>query len=57
MTTSPGVDFEFRASAHPSERSLQLTRRHLLELQAALAAMGGEPRRSVHDDFIIFPVD
>ncbi len=57
MTTSPGVDFEFRASSHPSERSLQLTRRHLLELQAALAAMGGTARRAVHDDFIIFPVD
>ncbi len=57
MTTSPGVDFEFRASSHPSERALQLTRRHLLELHAALGAMGGKARRSVHDDFIIFPID
>ena len=57
MTTSPGVDYAFRASSHPSERALQLTGRDLLELQAALAAMGKEPRRSVHDDFIIFPVD
>jgi hydroxyacylglutathione hydrolase len=56
MTNVPGVDFDFGADQHPNERPLQLDLAHLLELEAAVVAMGGSPEYEVHDDFIIYPL-
>jgi glyoxylase-like metal-dependent hydrolase (beta-lactamase superfamily II) len=56
MTREPGKDFEDEAPAHPNERVLELPYRDLIELSAALNAMGDTGRREVHDDFIITPI-
>ena len=56
MTQTPGVDFDFGADVHANERPLQLTLDHLLELEAAVTAMGNTPNYEVHDDFIIYPL-
>jgi hypothetical protein len=56
MTNVPGVDFDFGADQHPNERPLQLDLAHLLELEAAVVAMGGSPEYEVHDDFIVYPL-
>ena len=55
MTASPGQDFPDGAKTHPNERVLELPYADLLELQAALHAMGDTARRDVHSDFIVFP--
>ena len=55
MTTTPGDDFPFAADEHPNEHALELTVDHLLELDAAVKAMGNSPMLEVHDDFIIYP--
>lgn len=55
MTASPGKDFADGARSHPNERALELPYADLLELQAALHAMGDGPRRDVHPDFIVLP--
>jgi len=57
MSKTPGVDFPIGSTGHPNEHALQLTKDHLLELQAALQAMKGNPHYEVHDDFIIFPLN
>ena len=57
MTRVPSVDFPRGASQHPFERELQLTRAHLVELQASLASMSGVVSRAEHNDFIVFPID
>lgn len=56
MTDEIGIDYELAAPIHPNEHELQLGREHLLELCSALRAMGNEPQRDVHDDFIITPL-
>ena len=56
MRAQPGVDFPFQATTHPNEHRLELTHSHLVELYNALVAMGGQPRRETHNDFIIFPL-
>ena len=56
MTTTPGEDFPNGATFHPDEHRLQLGMEHLLELQAAVTAMGEQPVREVHDDFIVTPL-
>jgi hydroxyacylglutathione hydrolase len=55
MTRTPGQDYPMEAPAHPDEHALELPYARLLELQAALHRMGDEPRRDVHDDFIVYP--
>ena len=55
MTTAPGVDYEQSAPTHPDEHPLELGIEHLRELWEAVRDMGLEPRREVHDDFIIVP--
>jgi hydroxyacylglutathione hydrolase len=55
MTRTPGQDYKMEAPAHPDEHALELPYARLLELQAALHRMGDEPRRDVHDDFIVYP--
>lgn len=57
MSKTPGVDFPLGSTSHPNEHALQLTKDHLLELQAALHAMKDDPHYEVHDDFIIFPLN
>lgn len=56
MSTTPGEDYEFGVNHHPDERELLLTRATLLELHAAVQAMGDTPVRETHDDFIVFPL-
>ena len=56
MSNTPGDDFPLGSTSHPDEHPLQLTRAHLLELEAAIRAMGDSPVYEVHDDFIIFPL-
>ena len=55
LTTTPGVDYEQSAPTHPDERRLELGIEHLRELWEGVKGMGSEPRREVHDDFIIVP--
>lgn len=56
MTTTPGDDFPFGADQHPNEHVLELGVDHLLELDAAVQAMGSNPAIEVHDDFIVYPL-
>jgi hydroxyacylglutathione hydrolase len=55
MTRTPGQDYPMEAPAHPNEHALELPYARLLELQAALHRMGDEPKRDIHDDFIVYP--
>ncbi len=55
MTSTPGVAYPYGTSNQPNERDPQLLRAHLLELNAAVQAMGANPQVEVHDDFIIQP--
>jgi len=56
MTREPGQDYAQAAKAHPDEHALDLPYADLLELQAAVQAMGDTPKRDVHPDFIVFPL-
>jgi len=56
MTTTPKLDYPMKAADHPHEHRLELPYSALLELQAALKAMGDQPRRDYHDDFIFWPL-
>ena len=56
MSNTPGDDFPVGSTSHPDEHELELTRAHLLELNASVQAMGASPVYQVHDDFIIFPL-
>lgn len=56
MTTVPGKDYPDEAPVHAEERALELPYADLLELQAAVHAMGEAPRREVRNDFIVTPV-
>ena len=56
MSTQPGKDFVQGAPTHPDEHALALPYADLLELQAAVHAMGSTPVKDVHDDFIVFPL-
>ena len=56
MTREPGRDYRDAAPAHPSEHALELPYADLLELQAAVHAMGDTPKRDAHPDFIVFPL-
>jgi len=56
MTATPGVDYGFSAATHPNEHVLQLERKHLIELNNAVQAMGATPVIEIHPDFIIYPI-
>jgi glyoxylase-like metal-dependent hydrolase (beta-lactamase superfamily II) len=56
MTRIPGRDYAFHAPNHPGERRLELPYARLLELNAAVQKMGGQPRLEIHHDFIIYPL-
>ncbi len=55
MTDEPGLIYPYGTEVQARERVLQLERKQLLELSAALAAMADEPVEQVHDDFVITP--
>jgi hydroxyacylglutathione hydrolase len=53
MSNEPGVDYPVRTTYQPDEPPLQMTARHLRDIQAAVAAAGGRTGRHVFDDFIL----
>ena len=55
MTRTPGEDYPMRAASHPNEHPLELPYQSLVELNAALHAMGQTPARDKHRDFIVYP--
>jgi glyoxylase-like metal-dependent hydrolase (beta-lactamase superfamily II) len=55
MTSTAGQAYTYGTTYQPAEHVLQLELEHLLELDAALLALGGTPTTQVHDDFIISP--
>jgi len=55
MTKTPGVDFRIGAGVHPNERELQLTRDHLLLLDAELDNLPN-PAFKTTPAFIIYPI-
>ena len=56
MTQTPGRDYPRRFPSHPLEHRLELPLARLLELRAAVDAMGEFPRLEIHHDFIIYPL-
>jgi hypothetical protein len=56
MTGAPGKDYAQAAPAHPNEHPLDLPYADLLELQAAVHAMGDSVVKDIHGDFIVFPL-
>ena len=56
MSSTPGDDYPIGSTYQPDEHVLQLTREHLLELDAALTLLGNNPMLDVHDDFIVYPL-
>jgi glyoxylase-like metal-dependent hydrolase (beta-lactamase superfamily II) len=55
MKNTPGQSYPYGTNNQPFEHDPQLLREHLLELNAAVQAMGNSPHVEVHDDFIIQP--
>jgi glyoxylase-like metal-dependent hydrolase (beta-lactamase superfamily II) len=57
MSATPGVVYPYGTTYQPNEHVLQLALAQLVELDAALAALGPTPpaQPQVHDDFIIDP--
>lgn len=56
MKRTPRECYEPATEFQPDEHVLQLGPEHLRELHEACERMGDEPRRDVHDEFIIEPV-
>jgi hydroxyacylglutathione hydrolase len=50
-----GNDYQFGATQHPNEHTLQLDYSVLEELNTACIAMGNNPTNEPHEHFIIFP--
>ena len=50
-----GADYDYGATKHPNEHVLQLADGDLRELAAAVKALGDDPVRDVHTNFIIDP--
>jgi hydroxyacylglutathione hydrolase len=57
MTATPGVNYPYGRVYQPDEHVLQLAPSHVLELDAALTALGPTPPAApvAHDDFVIDP--
>jgi len=55
QSRTPFTDYKVRTVHQPNEAVLELSRGDLLELQAALAAMQGKPRRQALSRFTISP--
>lgn len=56
MNTRPGQDYPFQASVHLDEHAMHQPRERVFELSDAMQELGSQPQRSVHPDFIIFPL-
>jgi glyoxylase-like metal-dependent hydrolase (beta-lactamase superfamily II) len=56
MSKTPGIIYPIGTTFQSDEHPLPLMLEDLREWSAACAAMGEEPRREVHDSFIIEPV-
>jgi hydroxyacylglutathione hydrolase len=56
MRRSARRDYADAAATHPDEHVLELSWSDLLELQGAVHGMGDTVTRSVHDNFIVFPL-
>lgn len=57
MTQTSGVDYPIETIYQPKEHQLPLSVLTLKELSNALTKLGNNPRKEVHDSFIIYPVD
>jgi glyoxylase-like metal-dependent hydrolase (beta-lactamase superfamily II) len=55
MTREPGKDLADEVLVHADEHGLELPYADLMELQAAVHAMGDKAARDVHPDFIVTP--
>jgi len=57
MTATPKVNYPYGTTFQPDEHVLELTAAHLVELDAALVALGATPPSGpiAHDDFVIDP--
>ena len=55
MKAVPFTSYPYGTNFQPLERDLQLTRQHLLELNAAVQAMGSSPHVETHADFVVDP--
>jgi hydroxyacylglutathione hydrolase len=57
MTSTPKVNYPYGTTFQPMEHVLPLTAAHLVELDAALVALGPNPPNGpvAHDDFVIDP--
>jgi glyoxylase-like metal-dependent hydrolase (beta-lactamase superfamily II) len=55
MKQTPGEDYAMGAANHPAEHVLELPFVTLITLQKSLLEMSREPKRQVHEDFIIYP--
>ena len=57
MTATPKVNYDYGTTFQPNEHVLQLTAANLVELDAALVALGANPPNGpvAHDDFVIDP--
>ncbi len=55
QSATPFLDYKVGTRYQPEEHELALTHAHILELNAALIAMGGNPVRLAMRDFTIWP--
>ena len=55
MKSTPFQSYPYGTNFQPLEHDLQLTRQHLLELNAAVQAMGTSPHVETHADFVVQP--
>jgi hydroxyacylglutathione hydrolase len=57
MTSTPGVNYPYGSTFQPDEHVLELDAAHVVELDAALTALGPAPPAQpvAHDDFVIDP--
>jgi hydroxyacylglutathione hydrolase len=57
MTSTPAVNYPYGTTFQPDEHVLELEPAHVIELDAALTALGASPppRSVAHDDFVIEP--
>jgi glyoxylase-like metal-dependent hydrolase (beta-lactamase superfamily II) len=57
MTRTPGVDYPIETIYQPKEHPLPLDVEGLKELSDALAILGEDPVKEIHDHFIIYPIE
>lgn len=57
MTQTPGVDYPINTNYQPKEHQLPLSVLQLKELSCALTKLGDQPKKEIHDNFIIYPID